>query len=84
MSLQYERPQMLSHAGACLTCRTGITHYTPNTGTTALRQAICTKLQQENGLKYNPSQIIVSNGAKQSIWQALLAVCSEGDEASLT
>ena len=62
--------------------RTGKTHYTPNTGTQALRQAICTKLLQENGLEYTPSQIIVSNGAKQSIWQALLAVCSEGDEVS--
>ena len=61
-------------------CRTGKTHYTPNTGTLALRQAISTKLKQENGLDYPPSQIIVSNGAKQSIWQALLAVCTEGDE----
>lgn len=63
-------------------CRTGKTHYTPNTGTSALRQAICTKLQQENGLEYTPTQVIVSNGAKQSIWQAVLAVCLEGDEVS--
>ena len=34
----------------------------------------------ENGLEYAANQIVVSNGAKQSIWQALLAVCSEGDQ----
>ena len=60
-----------------------MTHYTPNTGTLALRQAICNKLLQDNSLEYNPAQIVISNGAKQSIWQAVLAVCSEGDEVSL-
>ena len=60
--------------------RRGFTRYTPNTGTTALRQAICAKLQSENGLTYAPNEIVVSNGAKQSIWQAVLAVCSPGDE----
>jgi bifunctional aspartate aminotransferase and glutamate/aspartate-prephenate aminotransferase len=60
--------------------RTGITKYTPNTGTSALRAAICRKLEEENGLKYAPNEIVVSNGAKQAIWQALLATCSEGDE----
>lgn len=63
-------------------CRTGKTHYTPNTGTHVLRQAICNKLEQENGLEYTPAQVVVSNGAKQSIWQAVLAVCSEDDEVS--
>lgn len=43
-------------------------------------QAICAKLESENGLRYSPDEIVVSNGAKQCIWQALLAVCSPGDE----
>ncbi len=60
--------------------RTGQTHYTPNTGTAALRQAICAKLAAENGLEYAPSEVVVSNGAKQAIWQALLATCSPGDQ----
>ena len=60
--------------------RQGITRYTPNTGTSALRQAICKKLESENGLKYAANEIVVSNGAKQSIWQALLATCAQGDE----
>lgn len=67
-----------------LFCREGQTRYTPNTGTSALRAAICDKLQQDNGLTYGPGDIVVSNGAKQSIWQALLATCSEGDEVPLT
>ena len=35
---------------------------------------------EENGITYNPDQIVVSNGAKQSLAQAVLAVCSPGDE----
>lgn len=50
-------------------------------GTSNLRKAIAKKLQEDNGLTYNPdSEIVVSNGAKQAIWQALLAVCQPGDE----
>lgn len=60
--------------------RQGITRYTPNTGTAALRKAVCAKLQEDNGLTYAPNEIVLSNGAKQSVWQALLATCSEGDE----
>ena len=43
-------------------------------------QAICAKLESENGLRYAPDEVVVSNGAKQCIWQALLAVCAPGDE----
>jgi aspartate/glutamate/aspartate-prephenate aminotransferase len=60
--------------------RRGITRYTPNTGTSALRTAICDKLLRENGLRHTPNEVVVSNGAKQAIWQALLATCSPGDE----
>ena len=45
-----------------------------------LRKAIQRKLQSENGLEYGADEIILSNGAKQSIWQSLLATCSPGDE----
>ncbi|KAM7513655.1 hypothetical protein LguiA_003238 [Lonicera macranthoides] len=58
----------------------GYTKYTPNAGTLELRTAICHKLKEENGISYTPDQIVVSNGAKQSILQAVLAVCSPGDE----
>lgn len=58
----------------------GQTRYTPVPGIPALRKAICTKLQKENGLDYLPEQIIVSNGAKQSVCNTLLALCNDGDE----
>ena len=61
--------------------QTGVTRYTPNAGTPALRAAIADKLRTENGLEgISPADVVVSNGAKQSIWQALLATCAEGDE----
>nr|CAD1818108.1 unnamed protein product [Ananas comosus var. bracteatus] len=60
--------------------RQGHTRYTPNAGTLELRKAICHKLFEENGLSHTPDQILVSNGAKQCIMQAVLAVCSSGDE----
>lgn len=62
--------------------RTGITHYTPNIGTGAIRAALVKKLADENGLVYGTNEIVVTNGAKQAIWQSLLAVCSPGDEVS--
>lgn len=49
-------------------------------GTSALRNAIMEKLRTENGLRYAANEVVVSNGAKQSIWQAILAVVSPGDE----
>lgn len=75
----FDTPAPIIEAGV-EALRKGITRYTPNTGTSALRLAICDKLKTENGLTYAANEIVVSNGAKQSIWQALLATCSEGDE----
>jgi len=54
--------------------------YSPVPGYPELRKAICKKLKEENGLEYEPSQIIVSTGAKQSITNAVLALVNPGDE----
>ncbi len=54
--------------------------YTMNTGNPELREAICSKLREENGLEYTPDQIILSNGAKQSIGFSVLATINPGDE----
>ena len=56
------------------------THYTPVAGIQELRQAIAEKLKKDNGLEYTFQQIIVSNGAKQSIANALLCLVNPGDE----
>ena len=58
----------------------GQTKYTPSSGLLPLRKAICEKFEKDNGLSYEPSQIIVSNGAKHSIFNACYAILEEGDE----
>jgi bifunctional aspartate aminotransferase and glutamate/aspartate-prephenate aminotransferase len=56
------------------------TKYTAVTGTLELRTAICNDLERRKHVKYTPNQIVVSNGAKQSVWQGLLAVAGAGDQ----
>ncbi|MCB0746999.1 MAG: pyridoxal phosphate-dependent aminotransferase [Ignavibacteriae bacterium] len=56
------------------------TKYTLNTGITELRHAISKKYLDEYGANYSPDEIIVSNGAKQSIYNALQSVINEGNE----
>jgi Aspartate/tyrosine/aromatic aminotransferase len=58
----------------------GMTRYTPVPGTVSLRQAICDKLLKDNGLTYEPADIIVSNGAKHSLFTLLQCILNEGDE----
>ena len=56
------------------------THYTPVPGSLSLKEAIVGKLQKENGLTYTPAEILVSNGAKQSLCNAIMALVDVGDE----
>jgi len=58
----------------------GYTKYTPVPGLVELREAICTKFKRDNDLNFKPSQIVVSNGAKQSIANVCLSLLDEGDE----
>ncbi|MBQ4347683.1 MAG: pyridoxal phosphate-dependent aminotransferase [Firmicutes bacterium] len=58
----------------------GFTKYTPASGTLELREAICKKHKEDNGLEYRPEQIVVSNGAKHSIMNAFMAILNPGDE----
>ena len=58
----------------------GKTKYPPLTGIPELREAICRKLERENGLRYAPDQVIVSNGGKQVIYNALAATLDPEDE----
>lgn len=54
--------------------------YSPVPGYPALKQAIVNKLKNENGLEYAPSQILCSNGAKQSVCNVIMAIVDKGDE----
>ena len=58
----------------------GQTRYTPAAGTPQLRQAVCDKLKKDNGLIYEPAQIVISNGAKHSLMNTFMAILNEGDE----
>ena len=58
----------------------GQTTYTAVTGTIELRKAICDDLSKRKGIQYKPEEIVVGNGAKQCVYQALLAVAGSGDE----
>ena len=56
------------------------TFYTPVPGYMSLREAICAKLHEENGVEYTPAQIVVGNGAKQELCNVILATVNPGDE----
>lgn len=61
----------------------GYTHYAPVSGYPELRQAIVDKLKRENGLTYSPKQIVVSTGAKQSLYNVVMAMINPGERAIL-
>lgn len=58
----------------------GFTKYTPASGTLDLKKAICDKFKRENGLDYTIKNIVVSNGAKHALLNALGAIVNPGDE----
>lgn len=58
----------------------GFTKYTPVPGITELREAIVDKFERDNGLSYEANQVIVSCGAKHTIYNILQAICNPGDE----
>lgn len=75
----FDTPEHIK-AAAIEAIQSGFTKYTPSSGLPELRQAIADKLLADNKLEYKPSQIIVSNGAKHSCYNAILATCQPGDE----
>ncbi len=75
----FDTPEHIK-AAAISALEAGFTKYTPSSGVPELRQAIADKFKADNGLNYKPSQIILSNGAKHSCFNAILATCQPGDE----
>ncbi len=61
----------------------GFTKYTPSSGIPDLKNAIVGKLDRENGLKYEPGQIVVGCGAKHSVYNSMMTLLNPGDEAIL-
>ena len=84
ISLSAGEPDFETPAHICNAAIEAITDgfhgYTMNTGMPELREAVAKKLKRDNDLDYNPDQIVLSNGAKQSIGFSLLATINPGDE----
>lgn len=75
----FDTPRNIADA-AIKAIKEGFTKYTPTSGTPDLREAICEKLWRDNGLRYSPTQVVVSMGAKQAIHNLILVLCESGDE----
>lgn len=58
----------------------GFTKYTPTSGIPELKEAIVRKLYEDNKLSYKPANILVSNGAKQALFNIIMSLIDEGDE----
>ncbi|QSQ26850.1 pyridoxal phosphate-dependent aminotransferase [Pyxidicoccus parkwayensis] len=60
--------------------RAGFTKYTATNGIPELREAVCRKLERDNGLRFTPEQVLVTSGGKQALYNFCQAVLDEGDE----
>ncbi|MFC1585622.1 pyridoxal phosphate-dependent aminotransferase [Fibrobacterota bacterium] len=72
-------PEFIREA-AIASINKGLTKYTPASGIQELKEAICKKFSDHNKLSFTPDQIVVSSGAKHSIFHTLLALVNPGDE----
>ncbi len=75
----FDTPDFIKDA-AITAIKTGFTKYTPTTGIPELKRIIADKLKKDNSLEYDSSQIVVSCGAKHSIFNALFVLVNKGDE----
>ncbi|CCO07194.1 pyridoxal phosphate-dependent aminotransferase [Desulforamulus hydrothermalis] len=78
----FDTPDHIKEA-AVAAIQAGETRYTPAGGTLKLKQAIVDKFRRENGLEYQTNQIVVSVGAKHSLYNAFQVLCQPGDEVIL-
>ncbi len=76
----FDTPEAIRQA-AVEAIAAGATRYTPVDGTAELKTAICDKFRRENGLEFEVSQVIVTSGAKQALFNLCLALLGPGDEA---
>ncbi|MEW5693846.1 MAG: pyridoxal phosphate-dependent aminotransferase [Candidatus Hydrogenedentota bacterium] len=75
----FDTPEFIKEA-ANKALKEGKTKYTPSSGIPELKQAICKKLLKDNGLEYKPEQVVVSCGAKHSLFNVILVLFDYGDE----
>jgi aspartate aminotransferase len=58
----------------------GHTHYTPSGGIPELKKAVCAAYERDHGLKFEPAQVVISNGAKHALHNVITSLCGPGDE----
>lgn len=75
----FDTPAHIKQA-AVAAIQEGFTKYTPTAGTPELRAAVATSLSTDLGVAYQPSEVVVTNGAKQALYNALQVLCQPGDE----
>lgn len=63
--------------------REGFSHYTASSGIIELKEAVMEKLKKDSRVEYKPSEIIISTGAKQCLFNTILTICDPGDEVLL-
>ncbi len=75
----FDTPQAVKdEAVKCLNA--GFTKYTPTSGIPELRQAVCRKFEEDQGLKYTSENVVISCGAKHSLYNLIQVLCNPGDE----
>lgn len=75
----FDTPESIKKGGIDA-INSGFTKYTPDSGIPELKKAVCEKFKRDNNLDYEPSQILISCGAKHSLFNAIFALCDDGDE----
>lgn len=75
----FDTPDFIKEA-AIAAIRSGFTKYTPTTGIPELKKLVCEKLKRDNSLSYEPAQVVISCGAKHSIFNTLAVLLNKGEE----
>ncbi|MBI3028213.1 MAG: pyridoxal phosphate-dependent aminotransferase [Candidatus Rokubacteria bacterium] len=75
----FDTPERIKEA-AIRALRKGHTKYTEASGIVELREAVCQKLKRDNGLDYEPADVLISVGAKHTLYNAVVALLNPGDE----
>ena len=75
----FDTPENIKEA-AIAAIREGFTKYTDVPGIPELRQAVADKFKRENGIDYEPDQILICNGGKQALYQVFRTICEKGDQ----
>jgi aspartate aminotransferase len=75
----FDTPEAIKNE-AITALKHGETKYTPASGTLALKEAVCLKMERDHGLKYNTNQVVICCGAKHALYNLFQVICDPGDE----